>query len=61
MLSDLGEQVSKLRGALGEAQAREQAARTEAEGLAAERGDLVSRAEVGGLCCGVVGCGVAGS
>lgn len=38
--------MNKLRGELGEAQAREQAARTEAEGLAQERGDLVARAEV---------------
>jgi hypothetical protein len=39
-------QVSKLRADVAEARAREQAARTEAEGLGQERADSLDRAEV---------------
>ena len=44
VLTDLGEQVGRLRGELAEAQAKEQAAKAEAEGLNQEREDLLARA-----------------
>jgi len=44
VLTDLGEQVGRLRGELAEAQAKEQAAKAEAEGLTQEREDLLARA-----------------
>lgn len=44
VLTDLGEQVGRLRADLAEAQAKEQAARSEAEGLGQEREDLLQRA-----------------
>ena len=44
VLTDLGEQVGRLRGELAEAQAKEQAAKAEVEGLRLEREDLVVRA-----------------